>query len=98
MQVPGGVPGKSQQAGSNPDKSGNFHQPWTKRSITMNINLTEPEREYLLEILRDSLGTLHEQIYHSTTSTFTDMLKGKEALLNEIIRKAATGDRASVSA
>ena len=53
----------------------------------MALELTDAEREFLLEILRDRLGTLREQVYHSTTSTFTDELKQREESLRGIIQK-----------
>lgn len=56
----------------------------------MTLELSDPERELLLEILRDRLGTLREQVYHSTTSTFTEELKQKRELLKEIINRLET--------
>ncbi|MFQ5730413.1 MAG: hypothetical protein ACE5KM_00510 [Planctomycetaceae bacterium] len=53
----------------------------------MNVELTNAEQTVLLETLRDRLGTLREQIHHATISTFTEELKAKKELLNELIRK-----------
>ena len=53
----------------------------------MTLELTNAERVFLLEILNDRLGTLREQVYHSSTSKFTDELKGFEVLLRGIIEK-----------
>lgn len=53
----------------------------------MSLELTESEREFLLEILQDRLGSLREQVHHSRTSTFTDQLKAKEELLRRLIEK-----------
>jgi len=57
----------------------------------MTLELTDAEREFLLEILRDRLGTLREQVYHSSTSKFTDKLKELENLLRGIIQKVEGG-------
>lgn len=51
------------------------------------MKLTEAERTLLLEVLIDRMGSLGEQIHHATISTFTDELKAKKELLNELIRK-----------
>jgi hypothetical protein len=51
----------------------------------MTFVLSEGERELLLGILHDRLGTLREQIYHSTTSTFSDQLKEMESTLKALI-------------
>jgi hypothetical protein len=54
----------------------------------MTLELTAAEREFLLEILKDRLGSLKEQVHHSRTSTFTDQLKEKEVVLVGMIAKA----------
>ena len=51
----------------------------------MTLTLSDAEQEFLVEILQDRLGTLREQVYHSTTSTFTEALKDRERLLKGII-------------
>jgi len=56
----------------------------------MTLNLNEPEQEFLLEILQDRLGSLREQVYHSTTSTFTETLKDREKLLKGLIDRLQT--------
>jgi hypothetical protein len=53
----------------------------------MNLEVSEAERELLLNILRERLGELREQVYHSTTSTFTEQLKTMEAGVNVLIGK-----------
>ena len=59
----------------------------------MTLELTADEQDFLLEILRDRLGSLREQVHHSMTSKFTDHLKAKEALLKGLIAKVeAAGD------
>ena len=58
----------------------------------MNIEITERERELLLEILRDRLGTLREQIHHARTFRFRDMLKDMQQVLRRLIEKLESTD------
>ncbi len=51
----------------------------------MTIDLTPEERDMLLDILRDRLGTLREEIHHSMVSTFTDELKQREKALRSLV-------------
>ena len=51
------------------------------------LHLTEAERTLLLDVLRERLGELREQVHHSMTSTFTDGLKDTEAMLRRIIEQ-----------
>lgn len=53
----------------------------------MSLELTASERELLLGILHDRVGTLKEEVHHSRTSSFTEELKRKETELKGIIRK-----------
>ncbi|HID22308.1 MAG TPA: hypothetical protein EYP14_07895 [Planctomycetaceae bacterium] len=53
----------------------------------MNIEITDRERELLLDILRDRLGTLREQIHHARTFRFREMLKDMQQVLKELIEK-----------
>jgi hypothetical protein len=53
----------------------------------MNLELTDAERQLLLDVLQDRLGTLREQIYHSTTSTFTDELKHTKETMEGVLKK-----------
>lgn len=53
----------------------------------MQLELTDEERDFLQEILRDRMGTLREQVYHTTTSTFKQQLKERESLLQSMIDK-----------
>ena len=53
----------------------------------MTLELTDAEREFLLDTLKDRLGTLRQQIHHSMTSTFTDQLKETEILMRGLIDK-----------
>jgi hypothetical protein len=56
----------------------------------MQLTLTEPEREFLLEILQIRLGEMREEVYHTTVSTYKDMLKGKEAMLQDLIARLSS--------
>jgi hypothetical protein len=55
--------------------------------MNSNIDLTDPERTLLLDIARERLGELREQVHHSMTSTFTEGLKDTESMLRRIIDK-----------
>lgn len=57
----------------------------------MTVQLNPAETELLLEILSSRLGSMKEQIYHSTTSTFTDQLKERKAVLLGLIEKVERG-------
>jgi hypothetical protein len=59
----------------------------------MNQELTEKEQTYLVELLRERLGTQREQIYHSDTSAFKDQMKEEAALLRSLIAKFAEEPR-----
>ncbi len=47
----------------------------------MNVDLTAPERDLLLEMLRDDLGRLKGEIYKIETSENKVELKAREAAL-----------------
>lgn len=53
----------------------------------MNLEVTDLEKEMLVEILQDRLGSLREEIHHSMTSSFTDDLKRKEKMLKGVLDK-----------
>jgi hypothetical protein len=57
-------------------------------SIT--LSLSSSERELLVDILSDRLGTLREEVYHSSISTYKDALKAREVVLRGIIDRLAT--------
>lgn len=59
----------------------------------MTLELTDAERELLLDFLKGRLGDLREQIHHSMTSTFTDELKRTEQTLNGLIGKLEAGGK-----
>lgn len=50
-----------------------------------NMELDKEERELLIAILEDRLGTLREQIYHAEVPAFKDELRRTRHLLAEMI-------------
>ena len=58
----------------------------------MNLELTNEEREFLLTVLRDRLGTLREQVHHATVSTFKDDLKAQEETFRTLIERLEAGE------
>lgn len=55
------------------------------------LELTDEEGTLLLEELKERLGTLREEIYHSDTYEFTEELKRKQAVLRSLIEKVEAG-------
>ena len=53
----------------------------------MTLELTEAERELALNVLKNRMGDLRQEIRHSTVSTFTTQLKAMQDLLAGIIEK-----------
>jgi hypothetical protein len=53
----------------------------------MRLELTSEEVALLLEELKERLGTIREEVYHSNTYDFTEQLKRKESLLRTLIDK-----------
>jgi hypothetical protein len=53
----------------------------------MDPEMTAPERDLLLDILRDELGRLKGEIYKTETRGFKEQLKGKEATLVSLIER-----------
>jgi hypothetical protein len=51
------------------------------------LTLNGTERELLVDILTDRLGTLREEVYHSTVSSFKDQLKEREVVLRGILER-----------
>jgi hypothetical protein len=49
--------------------------------------LTQNERDVLLEVLKERLGELREQVYHASTPLFKDELKEREAVIRRLIAK-----------
>lgn len=55
----------------------------------MELTLTPAEADLLEGILKDALGSLREEVYHSETARFKDDLKADETLLRGILAKIA---------
>jgi hypothetical protein len=53
----------------------------------MNLEITDEEREFLNELLEEEQKHLIQQIDHTDTRQFEQMLKGKLALLESLKRK-----------
>ncbi len=51
----------------------------------MNLDLTAPERDLLLEMLRNDLGRLKGEIYKTETFEYKEELKARERTLVGII-------------
>lgn len=60
----------------------------------MRIELSATEHTVLLDILRERLGEMREQVYHADTSSFKDDLKHREAVIRGLIDKCE--ERAAV--
>lgn len=54
-------------------------------TAAMNVELTAPERDLLLEILSDDLGRLKGEIYRTETFEYKEELKARERTLVGII-------------
>jgi hypothetical protein len=55
----------------------------------MKQELTLKEQAYLVDLLKERLGTQREQIYHTDTSSFKDQMKEEAAILRSLIAKFA---------
>lgn len=53
----------------------------------MNVEITDAERDFLLDVLRDRYGTLREQVHHTIVSQFHDQLKETEKLMEGLMQK-----------
>lgn len=51
------------------------------------LELNDDEQRTLLEVLKDRVSTLREEVYHSETFSYTDALKKKELLLSNLIQR-----------
>ena len=47
------------------------------------------EKEYLLDVLRDELGTLREQLYRAEAPAFKDQLRREKVILEGVLAKLA---------
>lgn len=53
----------------------------------MRLDLTAPERDLLLNILEDELGSLKGEIYKTETRDYKEQLKGRESTLVALIER-----------
>jgi len=53
----------------------------------MELTLTPAELDLVQGILKDALGSLREEVYHSETARFKDDLKADETLLRGVLTK-----------
>jgi hypothetical protein len=58
---------------------------WHRYTAAMNVELTAPERDLLLEILSDDLGRLKGEIYKTEAFAYKEELKARERALVGII-------------
>jgi hypothetical protein len=53
----------------------------------MNLELTESERELMLELLQSRWNELKQEMHHARVSSFKDQLKATEACLQSLLDK-----------
>jgi hypothetical protein len=53
----------------------------------MELNLNPPERDLLEGLLRQTLATLREEVYHADEARFKDELKAEETIIRGLLRK-----------
>ncbi len=53
----------------------------------MTLEVTDVERQYLLEVLHERLGELRQEEHHSRVPVFTDELKSYEHCVRDLIHK-----------
>jgi hypothetical protein len=53
----------------------------------MNVELTESERELMLELLQSRWNELKQEMHHARVSSFKDQLKATEACLQSLLDK-----------
>ena len=57
----------------------------------MNVELSSAEREFLIDVLKDRLGTMREQVYHADEPRFKDELRASKGVLESVIKKLSMG-------
>jgi hypothetical protein len=57
--------------------------------MNMILNLSDSEAQMLHQILTRFLEETKEEIHHTDTATFKDMLKGKEEVVQSVLQKLA---------
>lgn len=53
----------------------------------LTIQLSGDETSFLAHVLRDRMGSLRQQVYHTETAAFKDELKAEQRLLQGLIAK-----------
>lgn len=51
------------------------------------VELTQDERDLLLEVLTEARGTLREEIYKTETGTLREQLHVRETLITQLLDK-----------
>lgn len=53
----------------------------------MTLEVTDVERQFLLEVLHERLGELRHEEHHSRVASFTEELKSHEQCVRDLIQK-----------
>lgn len=53
----------------------------------MHIEITEDEREYLMELLHNAMKEILHEIHHTDTHSFRELLKKKVALIEALTER-----------
>lgn len=53
----------------------------------MTIELTTQEHEYLADLLQSALGELRDEIHHTDSFDYKELLKAQEKLIHALLRK-----------
>jgi len=56
----------------------------------MTLEVTDVERQYLLELLHERLGELRQEEHHSRVPSYTDEIKSREHCVRDLIQKLET--------
>jgi hypothetical protein len=56
----------------------------------MNLELTDSERDLLLQLLKSRWDELKQEVHHARVSSFKDQLKATEACVESLIDKLQT--------
>lgn len=56
----------------------------------MLLELSDAERELVIEILTGRLEEMRGEVYHATVSSYKDKLKEREAMIKELLDRLGT--------
>lgn len=59
----------------------------TPYNVGMNIEISGPEKELLVDVLKGELGELRQQVYKAESPRFKDELKGQLRMLEGLISR-----------